>query len=53
MLEPSTGRWVAYVRPEDPPSLSPVTTVGRFTTVEEAPVVTNEVWAATVIPLGE
>jgi hypothetical protein len=26
--------WVAYLRLEDPPGLSPITTVGRFDTVE-------------------
>jgi hypothetical protein len=45
MLETS-GRWVAYVRLEDPPGLSPITTVGRFATVEEAQVATDEVWAS-------
>jgi hypothetical protein len=45
MLETS-GRWVAYVRLEDPPGLSPITTVGRYTTVEEAQVAADEVWAA-------
>ena len=30
--------WVAYVRLEDPPGLSPITTVGRFDTVEAAQV---------------
>jgi hypothetical protein len=44
MLE-STGRWVAYVTLEDPAGLSPITTVGRFATVEEAQVATDEVWA--------
>ena len=38
--------WVAYVRLEDPPGLSPITTVGRFDTVEAAQVATDEVWAA-------
>jgi hypothetical protein len=38
--------WLAYVRLEDPPGLSPVTTVGRFATVEAAQVATDEVWAA-------
>jgi hypothetical protein len=37
--------WVAYVRLEDPPGLSPITTVGRFDTVEAAQVATDEVWA--------
>ena len=46
MPESSTGRWVAYVRLEDPPGLSPITTVGRFDTVEAAQVATDEVWAA-------
>ena len=32
----SNGRWVAYIRLEDPPGLTPITTVGRFETVEEA-----------------
>jgi hypothetical protein len=43
MLESATGRWVAYLRLEDPPGLSPITTVGRFDTVEEAQVATDEV----------
>jgi hypothetical protein len=30
--------WVAYLRLEDPPGLSPITTVGRYATVEEAQV---------------
>jgi hypothetical protein len=29
-----------------PPGLSPITTVGRFDTVEAAQVATDEVWAA-------
>jgi hypothetical protein len=45
MLETS-GLWVAYVRLEDPPGLSPITTVGRFDTVEEAQVAIDEVWAS-------
>jgi hypothetical protein len=45
MLEAS-GRWVAYVRLEDPPGLSPITTVGRFDTAEAAQVATDELWAA-------
>jgi hypothetical protein len=47
MLE-SSGRWVAYLRLEDPPGLTPITTVGRFVTVEEAQVATDEVWAARI-----
>ena len=39
--------WLAYVRlEEDPPGLSPITTVGRFDTVEAAQVATDEVWAS-------
>jgi hypothetical protein len=45
MLE-SSGRWVAYLRLEDPPDLSPITTVGRFDTVEAAQLATDEAWAA-------
>jgi hypothetical protein len=30
---------------EDPPGLSPITTIGRFASVEEAQVATDEVWA--------
>jgi len=45
MLETS-GRWVAYLRLEDPPGLSPITTVGRYATVEEAQIATDEVWAS-------
>jgi hypothetical protein len=45
MLETS-GLWVAYLRLEDPPGLSPITTVGRFDTVEAAQVATDEAWTA-------
>ena len=45
MLETS-GLWVAYVRLEDPPGLSPITTVGRFATVDEAQIATDDVWAS-------
>jgi hypothetical protein len=38
--------WVAYLRLEDPPWLSPITTVGRFATVDEAQVATDELWVA-------
>jgi hypothetical protein len=38
--------WVAYLRFEDPPGLSPITTVGRYDTAEAAQVATDEVWAA-------
>jgi hypothetical protein len=46
MLESATGRWVAHLRLEDPAGLSPITTVGRDDTVEEAQVATDEVWAS-------
>jgi hypothetical protein len=39
-------RWLAHVRLEDPPGLSPITNVGRFATVEAAQVATDEVWAS-------
>jgi hypothetical protein len=45
MLESTTGRWVAYLRPEDPPGPPPITTVGRYDTVDAAHVATDEVWA--------
>jgi hypothetical protein len=45
MLETS-GLWVAYLRLGDPPGLSPVTTVGRYATVEAAQVATDDVWAS-------
>jgi hypothetical protein len=45
MLESATDHWVAYLRLEDLPGLSPITTVGRFATVEAAQVATDEVWA--------
>ena len=35
--------WVAYLRLEDPPELSPITTVGRFATVKEAQIAADEV----------
>jgi hypothetical protein len=38
--------WLAYARLEDPPGPSPITTVGRYVTVEEAQVATDEVWAS-------
>jgi hypothetical protein len=37
---------VAYVRLEDPPGLSPITTVGRYDRAEAAQVATDEVWAS-------
>jgi hypothetical protein len=40
------GRWVAYLRLEDPPGLSAITTVARFAAVEEAQVATDQVWAS-------
>jgi hypothetical protein len=41
-------RWVAYLRLEDPPGLSPITTVGRYDSVEAAQVATDEVWGGHV-----
>jgi hypothetical protein len=38
--------WVAYLRLEDPPGSSPITTVGRYPTVEAAQVATDEVRAS-------
>jgi hypothetical protein len=38
--------WVAYLRLEDPPGLSPIATVGRFGTVEAAMAATDEMWAS-------
>jgi hypothetical protein len=44
---PATANgWVAYLRLEDPPGLSPITTVGRYNTIEAAQVATDEVWAS-------
>jgi hypothetical protein len=45
MLE-SSGLWLAYVQLEEPPGLSPITTVGRFATSEEALLATDEIWTA-------
>jgi hypothetical protein len=39
-------RRVAYLRLQDPPGLSPITTVGRYDTVEDAQLAADEVWAA-------
>jgi hypothetical protein len=38
--------WLAYLRLEDPPGLSPITTVGRFDTVEAAQLAADDLWAA-------
>jgi hypothetical protein len=38
--------WVAYLRLEDPPGLSRITTVGRDDTLDEAQVATDEAWAS-------
>jgi hypothetical protein len=43
---PDCPIWVAYLRLEDPPGLSPITTVGRFDTVEAAQLAADEVRAA-------
>jgi hypothetical protein len=45
MLE-SSGLWLAYVQLEEPPGLSPITTVGRFATSEEALLATDEIWTS-------
>jgi hypothetical protein len=45
MLE-STGQGVDDLRLEDPPGLPPITTVGRYATVDEAQIATDEVWAS-------
>jgi hypothetical protein len=37
---------------EDPPGLSSITTVGRYPTVEEAQVATDEVWRMTPSRFG-
>ena len=37
---------IAYLRLKDRTGLSPITTVGRYDSVEEAQVATHEVWAA-------
>jgi hypothetical protein len=42
----STDEGFGYLRLEDPPGLSPITTVGRYATVEAAQVATDEVWAS-------
>jgi hypothetical protein len=38
--------WIAYLRLEDPPGLSPITTVGWSDTAKAAQVATDEVWAS-------
>jgi hypothetical protein len=38
--------WVAYLRLEDPPGLSPITTIGCFDTVEAAQVAVDAAWAS-------
>jgi hypothetical protein len=38
--------WLALVRLEDPPGLSPITTVGRFPSADEAMVAADDVWAS-------
>jgi hypothetical protein len=45
MLE-SSGLWLAYVKLDEPPGLSPVTTVGRFATAEEALLATDAIWTS-------
>jgi hypothetical protein len=46
MLESSTGRWRADIGLEGPPGLSPITTVGRFATVEAAQLAVAGTWAS-------
>jgi hypothetical protein len=41
-----TRQWIAYVRLKEPPGLSPITDVGRFSTADDAMVAADEVWAA-------
>jgi hypothetical protein len=38
--------WVACLRLEDPAGLSPITTVGRYDTVEAVQVATDHLWAS-------
>ena len=38
--------WLAYLRLGNPPGVSPITTVGRFATADEAMVATDDVWAS-------
>ena len=38
--------WVAYFRLGDLPGLSPIATVGRFSTVDAAMAATDEMWAS-------
>ena len=45
MLE-SSGLWLAYVQLEEPPGLSPITTVGRFATAEAAQLATDAIWTS-------
>jgi hypothetical protein len=42
----SAGLWLAYAQLEEPPGLSPITTVGRFATAEAAQLATDEIWAS-------
>ena len=42
----TSGLWVACLRLEDRPGVSPITTVGRFDTVVAAQLAADEVWAA-------
>jgi hypothetical protein len=41
-IQTSSPIWLAYVRLEDPRGLSPITTLGRFDTVDEAQIATDE-----------
>jgi hypothetical protein len=46
MLESRTQRWIAYVRLDEPPGLSPISDVGRYPTADEAMVAVDEAWAS-------
>jgi hypothetical protein len=46
VMRESSGLWLAYVQLDEPPGLSPITTVGRFATAEEALLATDEIWAS-------
>ena len=41
-----SGGWLALVRPGNPPGLSPITTVGRLASADEAMVGADGLWAS-------
>jgi hypothetical protein len=45
-MRESSGLRLAYGTLDEPPGLSPVTTVGRFATAEEALLATDAIWTA-------